>query len=209
MTITSPSLPLYGIADAAVLDRYSVPEAAQSMCEAGIEWIQIRAKKVTDSELVQLIEETVRRLESSRARLWVNDRVDLAMLFPVFGVHLGQDDLPLAAARDILGVDCALGLSTHGASQARAAEAETGCDLVACGPVFSTTSKERPDPTIGLELVESVRQIVSRPLVAIGGIDRSNIASVLDTGVDAVAMIGALCRGDVAANSRAMVRLVK
>ncbi len=207
MRLAAPAVPVYGIADATALDRRTVPEAAEAMAEAGIEWIQIRAKQVSGSDFAEIVEETLRRLESSKARVWINDRVDIAMLFPVFGVHLGQDDLPLEAARRLLGERYVLGYSTHDLEQARRAEASEDCDLVACGPVFATSSKDRPDPTVGLGFLEHVREEVSRPLVAIGGIDGSNIESVLDTGVDAVAMIGALCCGDVALNSREMVRL--
>jgi thiamine-phosphate pyrophosphorylase len=193
---------LYGIADAGVLGAAGVAPAAAAMAAAGIRTIQVRAKTLSGAALHRLLEACCRAVEGSGARLWIDDRADLAALFPVAGLHLGQRDLPPGAARRVVGEGVAIGLSTHDAGQLAAAAADPEVDLVALGPIFATASKERPDPAVGLGLLARARALSPKPLVAIGGIDGSNLAAELAAGADAAAVLGALCRGDVAANSR-------
>ena len=208
---------LYGIADGDALgpapglkvsgtgEVDPVTAAVVAMAEAGIRWIQIRLKSSDDREIFQVVERCVRRLEGSEARLWVDDRPDVAALLPVFGVHVGQDDLPPAAARRVLSSRQAIGLSCHDEHQIRRADEDPAVDVVACGPVFPTRSKKLPDPTIGLDGVRAARRATRKPLVAIGGIDLTNARQVLDAGADTVVVLGALCRGDVGRNSRRWV----
>src|SRR4051794_11773683 len=193
---------LYGIADAGMLGVAGVAPAAAAMAEAGIRTIQVRAKSLSGAVLHRLVEACCRAVEGSGARLWIDDRADLAALFPVAGLHLGQRDLPPGAARRVVGDGVAIGLSTHDALQVDAAAADPEVDVVAIGPIFATASKERPDPVVGLPLLARARAVTRKPLVAIGGIDGANLGAVLAAGADAVAVLGALCRGDVAANSR-------
>lgn len=193
---------LYGIADAGVLGAAGVAPAAAAMAAAGIRTIQVRAKTLSGAGLHCLLEACCCAVEGSGARLWIDDRADLAALFPVAGLHLGQRDLPPGAARRVVGEGVAIGLSTHDAGELAAAAADPEVDLVAVGPIFSTASKERPEPVVGLGLLARARALTGKPLVAIGGIDGSNLAAVLAAGADAAAVLGALCRGDVAANSR-------
>lgn len=125
----------------------------------------------------------------------VNDRADIALIARADGVHLGQDDLPPAAARGILGGDAVIGYSTHSAEQAVAALREP-VDYIAAGPIFATGTKEQPDPVIGLEGLRAIRQSIGRfPLVAIGGIDIRNIRDVLAVGADSAAVISAVLSG--------------
>jgi thiamine-phosphate pyrophosphorylase len=107
------------------------------------------------------------------------------------GEHLGQDDLPPQDARRLIGPGRLLGFSTHNEAQLRAAASEP-VDYAAIGPIFGTTSKEKPDPVVGIEELSRLRTIAARPLVAIGGITRENVMSVLDAGADSVAVIGDL-----------------
>jgi thiamine-phosphate pyrophosphorylase len=148
----------------------------------------------------------LRALAGSGAELWVDDRADVAALFPVAGLHLGQADLPPGSARRVVGRSLRVGLSTHGEEQLLAAAADPEVDVIAVGPVFSTTGKERPDPVVGLDFVRWARAHTGKPLVAIGGIDAENLAAVLAAGADAVAVIGAVCRGDVGANCRRLLQ---
>ena len=178
------------------------------MAEAGIEWIQVRAKRLSGSELCRQVEECCRVLEGTKVRLWVDDRADVAALFPVGGLHVGQTDLPPADARRVVGDEMWIGLSTHGERQLLAADADPEVDVIAVGPVFPTTGKERPDPVVGLDFVRRARELTSKPLVAIGGIDSTNVAEVIAAGADAAAVIGALCRGDVLANCRRLISCV-
>ncbi len=143
---------------------------------------------------------------------WVDDRADLAALFPVAGLHLGQADLPPAAARAVVGRNVRIGLSTHDERQLRAANEDPEVDVIAVGPVFPTTGKERPDPVVGLEFVRRARALLGhsgKTLVAIGGIGAGNIgniAEVLAAGADAAAVLGAVCKGDdVGANCRRLL----
>jgi thiamine-phosphate pyrophosphorylase len=111
------------------------------------------------------------------------------------GVHLGQDDLPVAAARRILGPHALVGVSTHDLEQARAA-ADAGADYLGVGPVFASSTKPDALAARGVALVRAVREAVALPLVAIGGITPDTAVSVRAAGADAVAMIGALVRAD-------------
>ena len=136
------------------------------------------------------------------ALLIVNDRSDVARAADADGVHLGQDDLPVPAARALLGPLAIVGVSTHSPGQALDAAA-AGADYIGVGPVFTTTTKEHALPAGGLELLRTVRAAVELPLVAIGGITPETAASVRAAGADAVAMIAALVRApDVAAAVR-------
>jgi thiamine-phosphate pyrophosphorylase len=155
------------------------------------------------------LEASCRALEGSGADLWVDDRADLAALFPVAGVHVGQTDLPPAAVRRALGAGALrIGLSTHNEAQLAAADDDPDVDLIAVGPVFPTASKERPDPVVGLDFVRRARARTAKPLVAIGGIDAANAAAVLAAGADAVVVLGAVCRGGIAEIAAACRRLL-
>jgi len=126
-------------------------------------------------------------------RLIMNDRADLCLAAGFDGVHVGQDDLSPEAVRRIIGPERWLGVSTHNSEQLSEAD-RTSADYVAIGPVFSTSSKEKPDPVVGLEGVRRARALTRKPLVAIGGITRANAASVIEAGADSVAVIGDLIR---------------
>jgi thiamine-phosphate pyrophosphorylase len=127
------------------------------------------------------------------ALLVVNDRPDVAAAVEADGVHLGQDDVPVAVARAVLGPDRFVGVSTHDLAEAAAALA-AGADYLGVGPIYDTTSKQRALPARGLALLRAVRALTDRPLVAIGGITPETAADVRTAGADAVAMIAALAR---------------
>jgi thiamine-phosphate pyrophosphorylase len=126
-------------------------------------------------------------------RLIMNDRADLCLAAEFDGVHIGQDDLSPEAVRKIIGPERWLGVSTHNPEQLREADL-TSADYLAIGPVFATSSKDRPDPVVGLEGVRRARALTRKPLVAIGGITRANAAAVIEAGADAVAVISDLLR---------------
>ncbi len=187
---------VYAIADAEALAPRPLPEAVAEMADAGIRWIQVRGKKLSGEAWYRALEGCCRALEGSGAELWVDDRADLAALFPVAGLHLGQADLPPAMARNVVGRSVRIGLSTHDERQLRAADEDPEVDVIAVGPVFPTTGKERPDPVVGLEFVRRARALTKKRLVAIGGIGAGNVARVLAAGADAAAVLGAVCKGD-------------
>ncbi len=188
--ITAPRI--YGIADRGVLAGRSVPDAVEAMAQAGIRWVQVRSKSGPDCQLWREVEESCRRVEGGATDLWVDDRVDVAATLPVRGVHLGQTDLSLEAARAVLPAGRWIGLSTHNLPQAREAE-ELGPEAIAVGPIFPTRSKADPDPTVGLGLLRGIRAVTRRPLLAIGGIAAQNFERVLEAGADCVVLLSALC----------------
>ena len=132
-------------------------------------------------------------VSAPHVRLIMNDRADLCLAAEFGGVHVGQDDLSPESVRKIIGPDRWLGVSTHNPEQLREADL-TSADYLAIGPVFATSSKDKPDPVIGLEGVRRARALTRKHLVAIGGITRSNAASVIDAGADSVAVISDLLR---------------
>jgi thiamine-phosphate pyrophosphorylase len=135
----------------------------------------------------------LKKLVSGKVKLIMNDRADLALIADYDGVHVGQDDLMPESVRSIIGPGRWLGVSTHAPEQIQEADG-TSANYVAIGPVFSTSSKEKPDPIVGLEGVRRARELTRKPLVAIGGITRANAASVIEAGADSVAVIADLLR---------------
>lgn len=162
------------------------------MSAGGATIIQLREKHQSPRQFYREAEEALLLARTQGARLIINDRVDIALALSADGVHLGQDDLAPAAARELLGDRAIIGFSTHNVEQAIEA-ARLPIDYLAIGPIFETSSKENPDPVVGLEGLRRVRQAVGRlPLVAIGGIGRENIHQVLAAGADSIAVISLL-----------------
>ncbi|MEA3012998.1 MAG: thiamine-phosphate pyrophosphorylase [Sphingomonadales bacterium] len=182
---------LYPITDRRV-SGLSHAEQLARLCEGGARLVQLREKHLSPREFFGEALEALRVARSFGATVVVNDRADVALAAGADGVHLGQDDLPPGAARALLGEGAVVGFSTHGVEQAVAASASP-VDYIAVGPVYATSSKQNPDPVVGLEGVRRVRDSVGRvPLVAIGGITAENARAVLESGADSVAVIGAL-----------------
>ena len=182
----------YPILDVVTLQRRgcTMRESAAAMIDGGARIIQLRLKGNPSQKQLEDAD-GVAELCRRHGVIWiVNDRADIALLTGA-GLHLGQDDMPAATARGLLGETAIIGLSTHNASQMRAATLEP-VDYVAIGPLFSTASKEKPDPEVGLEGLAQVRMLTNLPVVAIGGITRDNVESVVDAGADSVAVIGDL-----------------
>ena len=162
---------------------------------------QVRLLSLGGATLVQLREKQMAGLqfyEQARAAvaagvpLIINDRVDIALAVGAHGVHLGQDDMPPEAARRLLGDKAIIGYSTHNVEQAKKA-LTLPIDYIAIGPIFTTSSKTNPSPTLGLEGLRAVREAVGNAqLVAIGGISHSTAHAVIEAGADSVAVISAL-----------------
>jgi len=158
--------------------------------EGGATLIQYRNKMGPGRELLAAAI-AMREAVGSRAQLIMNDRADVAVGAGFAGVHLGQDDLSPAGARLLCPPPMLVGYSTHNPEQVAAAD-QLPVDYIAIGPVFATTSKQNPDPVVGLEGVRKARSLTAKPLVAIGGITLENCAEVVAAGADAVAVISAL-----------------
>lgn len=200
--------PIYAIADADALAPAPLAGAVAEIAAAGVRSIQVRAKRLTGRQWFAAVESCCRALEGSGVALWLDDRADLAALFPVAGVHVGQADLPPAAARRVVGDSPWIGQSTHNEHQLAVAAADCEVDLIAVGPIFATSGKDHPDPVVGLDFLRRARTLTAKPLVAIGGIAAGNVAAVLAAGADAAVALGAVCRGDVGANCRRLLAAV-
>jgi thiamine-phosphate pyrophosphorylase len=187
--------------------RWSPLEQAAAACDGGASVVQLRAKRATDREALawgERIREATRR---AGLAFVVNDRFDLALLLEADAVHLGQQDLPPARVRAAAGAKLAIGRSTHDAGELARALGEP-LDYVAFGPVFGTTSKPIAHAAQGLaRLSAAAAQVAPRPLIAIGGIDAENLASVLDAGARGAAVLSAVASAaDPADAVRRLVR---
>jgi thiamine-phosphate pyrophosphorylase len=182
---------LYAIADASFGDPVDL---ARRLFEGGARLLQVRNKTANSGEFLSQVEAILRQAPPA-ARVVVNDRVDIARLAHAHGVHLGQDDLPAADARAILGVAALIGVSTHNLDQALAADA-LAVDYIAAGPVFATRTKENPDPVLGVEGLRRICDAVHKPVVAIGGITLERSADVYAAGAASIAVIADLLRAD-------------
>jgi thiamine-phosphate pyrophosphorylase len=166
---------------------------------AGAKILQLRDKDSEPSLILARAESIAKAHDSRKCQLILNDRPDLALLAGFDGCHLGQQDLSVTGARTILPQPKILGLSTHNAEQVETGN-QTDADYLAIGPIFATSSKQNPDPVLGLEEFRRLRKLTTKPVVAIGGITRDNARAILDAGADSVAIIGDLYRGCTAAN---------
>lgn len=184
---------LYAIVDAAYFSATKdLSWFAEELVAGGCTLLQYRNKSGNARAMLEQAR-ALKRWVGGKVKLIMNDRADLCLVAEFDGVHVGQDDLSPESVRRIIGPDRWLGVSTHNAEQMQEAD-RTTADYLAIGPVFSTSSKERPDPVVGLEGVRRARQLTRKPLVAIGGITRGNAASVIEAGADSVAVISDLIR---------------
>ena len=165
---------------------------AEGLIAGGATLLQYRNKNATSRQILEDARELKKRVGAS-VRLVMNDRADLCLAAEFDGLHVGQEDLSPEGARRVIGPDCWMGVSTHNPEQLKEADATTA-DYLAIGPVFATSSKERPDPVVGLDGVRRARQLTRKPLVAIGGITRANALDVIQAGADSVAVISDLLR---------------
>jgi thiamine-phosphate pyrophosphorylase len=169
-------------------------DAARQILAAGASILQFRHKDFWSRQTFSTMEEIAALARDAGAMFVVNDRADFAR-WAGAALHLGQDDLPPAEARRLVGAETVIGFSTHNEAQLHSAAAEP-VDYLALGPMFGTASKENPDPVVGLDELRRLRPLTTRPLVAIGGITRANAAQVLHAGADSIAVIGDLFPGE-------------
>jgi thiamine-phosphate pyrophosphorylase len=166
-----------------------IPFAAE-LIKGGVTLLQYRNKRDSAEEILSQARE-LRRISAQGVRLIMNDRADLCLAASFDGVHLGQEDLSVEAARAVVGGQRWVGISTHNGKQVAAADA-TSADYIAIGPVFPTRSKGSVDPVVGLAGVSEARKLTRKPLVAIGGITRGNCVDVIAAGADSIAVISNL-----------------
>jgi len=184
--------PVYPIVDGPLLRarELQLTTAAEALLEAGMRILQFRWKDGYSREVFAEAQAIAGLCADCGALLVVNDRIDVAMLLGS-GAHIGQDDLPPAAARKLLSTVPVLGLSTHNEEQFLAA-LQQPADYVALGPVFGTSSKLNPDPVVGTAELRRLAALSALPVVAIGGITRENVPEVWRAGARSAAVIGDL-----------------
>jgi len=184
---------LYAILDASSFpDTEAVCAFAKDLFLGGVNLLQYRNKSGSARQMLEQAQE-LKRCIGGCVKLIMNDRADLCLAAGFDGVHVGQEDLSPESARKIVGPNLWLGASTHNPEQVKEAD-KTSTDYIAIGPVFPTSSKEKPDPVIGLEGVRRARALTRKRLVAIGGITRANARSVIEAGADSVAVISDLLK---------------
>lgn len=199
MTLSIPRL--YPITDAR-LTGLSHAEQIERLAAGGATFIQVREKLAAPREFYKSALEAMKVARRLGVQIIINDRVDIAMAVAADGVHLGQDDLPPERVRALVGESLIIGFSTHNLKQALEADS-TSVDYLAIGPVFQTSTKEKPDPVVGLEALGEIRRRVSKPLVAIGGITLDRAQETIAAGADSLAIISDLyLTGDIASRAR-------
>jgi thiamine-phosphate pyrophosphorylase len=193
---------LYAILDLGYVAPDRAEEAARDLLRGGADLIQLRGKKESIAELGRLAEKLHRLTSAAGVPLIINDHPKIARDIALEGLHLGQDDLAIAAAREIVRRDCWIGKSTHSLDQAIAAAAE-GADYLGFGPLFATPTKPDYAP-IGTADIRRVHELVQVPTFCIGGIKLGNLSAVLAAGAKRVVIVSGLLQSkDVAAATRA------
>lgn len=187
----------YPILDTAVLAARGLTptSTAEVLLNEGAGILQYRHKEAFTQAHFDEARQIAKLCATANALFVMNDRADFALLLKDeggrVGVHLGQTDLPVRAARVVVGADILIGYSTHNEAQLKNA-APQPADYLALGPIFGTTSKDQPDPIVGLENLKKWRPLTQRPLVAIGGISPDDAQRVLSAGADSLAVISGL-----------------
>ena len=169
----------------------SVIETTRLVIDGGADAIQLREKTISDSEFITLAREVRDITTKSGTLLIINDRIHVAREINADGVHLGQQDMSVLEARDIIGNEKIIGVSTHSTIQARQAQKD-GADYIAIGPIYPTRTKEY-EPSVGIEIIQKISEaVVNIPIIAIGAITLENLDEVLKAGASRVAICSAI-----------------
>jgi thiamine-phosphate pyrophosphorylase len=192
---------LYGILDLGYVEIGEVLSAAEQMIDGGVDLIQLRAKEHASAKIATIAADLYRVTAGRGVPLIINDHPEIARIVAAEGVHLGQDDMPIAEARKITGTNCVVGKSTHSLDQAIRAFYE-GADYIGFGPIFTTPTK--PDyPPVGLSEIQKVHDAVRIPIFCIGGIKLDNLPEVIEAGARRVVIVSGLLQAtDIAAYGR-------
>ena len=185
---------LYLIADTGLFQKDIISSVRRSI-DGGVKAIQLRGKNLPAREILR-IGERLRLLTSEYSvKLFINDRIDVAMILGADGVHLGQNGLPVGIVRKILGDSLIIGVSTHSLKEAKNAE-RGGADFITFGPIFATPSKVVYGPPVGLRRLVNLTGRIKIPVFAIGGINMDRIQDVMKKGANGVAVISAILNSE-------------
>lgn len=177
-------------------DRFSIAEEVKMVIDGGCRWVQLRMKDVSDEEVKSVAEQIIPMCQETDTILVIDDRVELTMDLKVHGVHLGKNDMPAVDAREYLGAGAIIGVTANTAQDIIAYK-KVDVDYVGLGPFRYTTTKSNLSPIIGLDgyrdIITEVRNAgVELPIVAIGGITLEDVVELMSTGVNGIAMSGAI-----------------
>lgn len=199
---------LYVVTDSDLSKGRTDAEVARLAYEGGADAVQLRMKHSDGREMLEQAMEIRKVADEFCKFFFVNDRVDIAMASGADGVHLGQSDIPLEVARDLMGETAIIGISVDNVDQAIAA-AEGGADYIGIGSIFNTSTKPDAKQGVGLGAIYEIREAVDIPIVAIGGINRGNIQDVVRAGADAAAVVSAVvAQNDVKAAAHELRDLI-
>ena len=180
---------LYVLISSSIVTK-SVKETSRLVIDGGADAIQLREKTISDSEFISLAGE-VRDITTKRESLLIiNDRIHIAREVNADGVHLGQQDMCALEARNIIGNEKIIGVSTHSITQAKQAQ-KNGADYIAIGPIYPTSTKDY-EPSVGIEIIREISGAVSIPFIAIGAITLDNLDEILKAGASRVAVCSAI-----------------
>ena len=194
---------LYGIVDLGYVDPDRIADMTRALIEGGVDVVQLRAKKLPMSEILRLAKIILPITRELQTPLVINDHAEIAAEIGCEGVHVGQDDGSVAAAREIVGPLCYVGKSTHSLVQAEVAQAE-GANYIGFGPLYATGTKPDYVP-IGLNDITEVHRRVSVPIFCIGGVNHGRLPEILAAGARRVVVVSAFLQApDVAGSVRAL-----
>lgn len=204
-----PDFSLYLITDRKLFaDTDSLIAAVEDALMAGVNAVQLREKDLPTRELLDLAYRTREITIKYGAKLFVNDRLDIAMSVEADGVHIGQSGMPVHAVRKVIAHKMMLGVSTHNVQEALTAQ-EEGADFITFGPLYQTPSKLQYGGPVGIDSLKKVRERLSVPVFGIGGIKLYNIKEVMDSGADGIALIsGILGAGNVNAAAKEYLEII-
>ena len=183
---------LYAVVDTGMLQAYDCNQLALLLIDGGVKVIQLRAKELTRKEVYPIACSLKELCREKEVLFIINDYLDVALAVGADGLHIGQADLPASEARRLLPLNSILGVSVRTTEEALAAEKD-GADYLGCGAVFATTTKQDAS-VIGLEGISNIRAVTKLPLVAIGGINESNLTATMNAGADSVCIISAIVK---------------
>ena len=201
-----PDYSIYLVTDDGCLQGRELLDCVREALEGGVTLVQYRAKTASSAEMYAEALQLKALCDSFKVPLIINDRLDIAMAVGAAGVHLGQDDLPCAAARKILGEDYIIGVSAHNPAEAKAA-LQSGADYLGCGAVFGTATKADVQK-LGTDGLAAICKAKGLPVVGIGGVTADNYREVRAAGADGAAIVsGILAQPDIRATVRSIARV--
>lgn len=201
-----PDYSIYLVTDDGCLQGRALIDCVREALEGGVTLVQYRAKTASSAEMYAEALQLKALCDSFNVPLIINDRLDIAMAVGAAGVHLGQDDLPCAAARKILGEDYIIGVSAHNPAEAKAA-LQSGADYLGCGAVFGTATKADVKK-LGTEGLTAICREKGLPVVGIGGVTADNYREVRVAGADGAAIVsGILAQPDIRTTVRAIAKV--